>query len=231
MLTSKLSRLPQRLPMPAPQSGQVLAHHFPFPTGAKTKDYSGSGNDGTISGASYINGKLGQALIFDGINDYIECGNDSSVQILTNITIALWVKASSKGDTGYDALVRKGTGYALSFDNANPGHIRWFGYSSGSPKGIVLAGGSYIYDNQWHFVACTFNGTTWNIYIDGTLDQTKDDACTLDNPAHNLNLGKRSDGTDYFNGSMDEIRIWNRVFSAYEIKLLAANNEYICRGA
>jgi|GEM_PF-2512163 len=66
-------------------------------------DSSGYGNNGTIHGATWTTGKFGSALSFDGENDYVDCGNDSSLDITDAITIEAWVydpppeKSESKG--------------------------------------------------------------------------------------------------------------------------------------
>ncbi|NOQ55625.1 MAG: hypothetical protein GQ477_02340, partial [Nanohaloarchaea archaeon] len=62
------------------------------------RDWSTYGNNGTCSGSNcsiYTTGKFGQALDFDGADDYVNCGNDSSLDITSAITIEAWVKSDS----------------------------------------------------------------------------------------------------------------------------------------
>ncbi|RLI91232.1 MAG: hypothetical protein DRO95_04750, partial [Candidatus Altiarchaeales archaeon] len=54
-------------------------------------DISKYGNDGTIYGATWTDGKFGKALSFDGVDDYVDCGNDSSLDITDAITIEAWI--------------------------------------------------------------------------------------------------------------------------------------------
>jgi len=74
--------------------GPVAAWDMDEGSGAKINDQSGNHNDGTISGATWTSGKYGSALQFDGVNDYVDCGNDASLNITSAITIEAWVKTN-----------------------------------------------------------------------------------------------------------------------------------------
>ena len=60
--------------------------------GDVTNDSSGKGNDGEIHGAQWVGGKFGEALEFNGVSDYVDCGNDASLNITDEITVAAWIK-------------------------------------------------------------------------------------------------------------------------------------------
>ena len=72
-------------------SDAVLIQHFDEGSGTIAKDESGYGNDGIIHGATWTTGISGKALSFDGIDDYIDCGNDASLDIADEITIEAWM--------------------------------------------------------------------------------------------------------------------------------------------
>jgi len=86
-------------------------------------DVSGNGNDGTAYGGTVMNltaGKYGGAFEFDGINDYIDVGNDLSLNIISEITLSAWVKSNGEGyiiakDPVETTLVYNHTGSAQEF--------------------------------------------------------------------------------------------------------------------
>ena len=83
----------------AEEKGLVGYWKFDEIKGGIAKDSSGNGNDGTIYGAEAIAGKTGQVLSFDGVNDYVDCGNNGSLKITDAITVEAWVKiAHSPGE-------------------------------------------------------------------------------------------------------------------------------------
>ena len=75
--------------------GLVGLWHFDEGNGTTAADSSDYGNDGTIHGATWTTGKPGSALKFDGNDDYVDCGNDPSLDIDEEITIMAWVKPNS----------------------------------------------------------------------------------------------------------------------------------------
>lgn len=231
MLQSKLTRLPQRLPMPAPQSGQVLAQHFPFPTGAKVKDYSSYDNNGVIIGAKYTNGNIGQSLFFDGVNDYVDCGNDSSLKS-SLITISGWFKLSSLGVSRiivgrhWDAIHAQGTCRVSSSNYLG------ISFTINGAYSTTYATTDAIKANIWTHFAFTYDGTNVKVYKNGTLIKTENRPGTMNTTNQITRIGAGpTDFEGWFIGNIDGIKIFNRALSAYEIKLLAIRNEYICRGA
>ncbi len=77
-------------------SGEVLVLHFDEGSGTVAKDESGHGNDGTVYGATWVEGKYGKALSFDGMNDYVDVGNPSFLSNTAG-SISFWVNPSKAG--------------------------------------------------------------------------------------------------------------------------------------
>lgn len=89
---------------PIPSTSLVGLWHFD----GDALDSSGNDNDGDVYGATAgVPGKFGNALSFDGVNDYVDCGNDASLDITTAITIEAWVYPKSAGLNNYGRITDK----------------------------------------------------------------------------------------------------------------------------
>lgn len=213
----------------------VLNIHFNEATGTTAHDSSGYGNNGIFYGETFndgtsysgstptdlhtASGYFGKALNFDGSNDYVNCGNDSSLNINGPFSISAWVYVNVS--SSYKTIVRKigssttDTNYALDLNGTNG--VRFFVYNtSGSVKGITV-GTSLVPFNSWTFISGTYDGSTFRIYINGIQETTTFTwSGTMNNTVGNLRIGS-SLSANYFNGTIDEVRIWNRSLNSTEI--------------
>jgi len=98
-MTMKIIRFSQR--------GLVGHWRFNEGTGSTAKDSSPFGNNGTIHGASWVRGKFGYALKFDGTDDYVDCGSDDSLNITDAITIEAWIYPKGAGVSTYPRIIDK----------------------------------------------------------------------------------------------------------------------------
>lgn len=128
-------------------------------------DYAGI-NDGNIIDANWTTGQVDGALSFDGNGDYVNCGNDISLDITDEITISAWVKRTDFQTNGLIAGKNNGdsitAGYGLlsytdGFEFAFYADGNW---RRTTPRVTTSA-------NQWHHVVATFNGSNAYLYIDG----------------------------------------------------------------
>ena len=201
-------------------SDEVLVLHFDEGSGTIARDSSGYGNDGTIYGATWVDGKYGEALSFDGIDDYIEVPDSDSLDITDAITIEAWVKPSP-GD--YRTIVSKGylESYALRIARDSEPIMAFFTLDPNNPHAIA---GTYnnIANNQWWHIAGTYDGNHVRLYINGELDDSEAYTGTITTLSTPLRIGKLSGTTktECFNGIIDEVSIYNRALSADEIKTL-----------
>lgn len=158
-------------------------------------------------------------LSFDGTNDYISVADDASLDISSNITLSVWVKILSL-NANITTLIAKGdntaTNYTIDIHPTNG--IRWFGYQSAVAKGITSS--SQPPYGSWVKIDGTFDGTTWNLYVNGVLLKTQTDSATLSTNASALQLGLRSftPTNYYFRGQMANVAIYNDVRTPDEIK-------------
>ncbi|MHC4739426.1 MAG: LamG domain-containing protein [Planctomycetota bacterium] len=164
----------------------------------------------------------GTALDFDG-RDYVYCGNDESLEITAQITVEAWVYPRSNQWMG---LVSKGDDvaghddYGLWLNNRRVEFSfnwpeRWPIY----PNGDRFIGNNQIPLNSWSHVAGTWDGSKLRIYINGQLDREFDWTYGINSSKASLYFGVNPGGGDeYFNGIMDEVRIWSRALDAQEIE-------------
>ena len=198
------------------QGGPVGYWDMDEGSGLTINDKSGNGNDGTISGATWTEGKYGSALSFDGVNDVVNAGNGASLNITKEITVGLWIKRNN-----LDTVVNRGIiakdgvgGYVLSLNYGTADHkITYVSPNVGTAKTV-----STIDDTEWHYVACTVNESenALKLYIDGKLDASYAKIGTLAANATSLLIGRRS---DYFNGLIDDVRIYDYARTEEEIRL------------
>ena len=182
-------------------------------------------NNGTAKNGAHpttvaISGNAGH---FDGKNDYVDCGNDESLNITDAITIEAWVEFDKlrwvnsiveKGHEGYNVL------YML-WRGDNESHHRWgFEFGDSTVRDVVYSEGN-ISLGVWYHVVGTFNQGDAKLYINGNKANEKTSSVTtLDTTGYDALIGAyRSDSpAQFFNGSIDDVRIYNRALSAEEVK-------------
>lgn len=187
-------------------------------------DFSGRDNDCMIGNGSgdtnpkwVSNGKFDGAYVFDGINDTLVCGNDSSISLNKNITISAWIRANASLTSGNNFIVSKGTvGGAVEYQVL----LTDDGYAKFHYGQNTLTGTTELNDSKWHHIVGKSNKTKdLHLYVDGVLIDSSTGFLAPSKNAHNLTIGSRSDFQEnrFFNGTIDEVAIWNRTLSDSEI--------------
>jgi hypothetical protein len=180
-------------------------------------------NDGTIYGATFTTdrkGKANSAMSFDGVNDYINCGNGASLNITDKITISAWVKPVGPHEDGYGGIWHDGAGSTRNrILLANDGALL-AQYIIGGVYASCQTSSGVIPLNTWKQVIFTYNGSEIAFFVDGVKKSS-----TLANGGISPSSGNRQIGwghgeTYHFNGLIDDVRIYNRALSETEIKTL-----------
>lgn len=186
------------------------------------RDWSNHGNNATciLTSCPIIKpGKFGNALNFDGSNDYIVSGNGSSLDITDSITIEAWVKPG-RLDTAY--LVKKATrdftdGYELSLSKATGKAYFRINQKTSKNTYKLFSNSSYPVDgNTWIHLAGVYNGSHLQIYFNGKLEKSMPGPANISSNTDKLKIGGPDD-LRYFKGAIDEVIIWNRALSPEEI--------------
>ncbi|MCK5283718.1 MAG: hypothetical protein KAK00_10035 [Nanoarchaeota archaeon] len=191
--------------------------------GSSMGDSSSWSNDGSCTGSAcpeWITGMRGKAVRFDGGGDYVDCGSGNSLNIVQHITISFWAKPTG-GIGDYTAFLGRGLSSSWGFygDSGIPPSNIYFRVITGD--GTVTASSSNIFEiGKWTHIVGVYNGTNIDIYGDGVEITSADYAQTgvMDNSGTTLQISKISDRASYFfNGTIDEVMIFDRALSPEEI--------------
>jgi hypothetical protein len=203
--------------IPAP-TAPVLAAWWKLDNNAQ--DSSGNGNNGTLNGGpTYVTGKLGGALSLDGIDDYVDCGNAASLNITDTITVAAWVKTSDTENGQHNEYIAKGDqSYALKHNAGN--YIEFFIYDAGNWHAVQTPGLTMAFNNAWHHLAGTYDGTQIKLFLDGKLVASRLYKGGIATSTYNLNIGRNAEYTDrLYYGLIDDVRIYHGAFAVIDTVL------------
>jgi hypothetical protein len=226
-------------PLPEPVDPGIagLVAYYAFE--GNVDDLSGNGLNGTIGGApTYVAGlaKWGQAMDFHAkadaagtagaAGDYVDCGPSPLFDLVDAMTVGVWVNIRSIPDE-WRAIVTKGdSAWRLATNSSTKGFQFAF---TGSARGYLGANTSNEVElNEWHYICGTYdkiNGAA--IYVDGRVRGTNPDKNGIDLDPYNVWIGANSEPMSYkpgryFDGMLDEVRIYNRALSQPEVVFLAA---------
>ncbi|MBL0135401.1 MAG: T9SS type A sorting domain-containing protein [Chitinophagaceae bacterium] len=198
------------------------------------------GSDGLINPAQ------ASALDFNGSSQYVSMGKATSLNT-GSFTIEAWIRiegthtATSTGTGGITSaipIVTKGRGEAETPSNLNMNYFMGIdnttgqlaadfeeAYNGTTAPNHPIIGNTVLAANTWYHVAVTYGSGTWKLYVNGVLDKSKAEAGS---PSPELNsiqhaaIGSAltSDGTaaGFFNGKIDDVRIWNTARSQVDIQ-------------
>jgi len=203
----------------ASDNGLVAEYHFD----GDANDSSGNNNNGTIYGATFIDGILGLALSFDGVNDVVEVVDNDSIDLKDAGSIEAWIKYTGPLQARWFISKASEKGYNEYLNNYAMGIINGIGFGAsigaGSGIGDSVAAFHVITNNVWIHVAFTWDGTTLRLYKNGCEITNSTQRITPTINDQSLFIGKESSSDGYFfQGFIDEIRIYNRALSAEEVK-------------
>jgi Concanavalin A-like lectin/glucanases superfamily/F5/8 type C domain len=211
-------REPQLVTPIAPDDANLVAH---YTFDGNINDSSGSGSNGTANGApTYGPGADGQAIVLDGVQDYVSVVS-LGISGADARTISGWAKADTTTIPAWTDV------FGFTGPSTNGQH---FDIQAVGDTGTTTLGYYGLHrhgweqdilpiDLEWHHLAATFDGATVSWYGDG-LPIGSGDVSDVDTPGA-FHMGKREDNENFFPGSVDEVRVYDRALSDGEIAYLA----------
>jgi hypothetical protein len=215
-----------------PSEGLVGHWQLDESSGTEASDSTINDNDGTLNymqDSDWVPGiGCGNALDFDGIDDYVSIPDNDDYDVDGTLTVSHWFKTSTN---------QSGSGM-VTRDSSSSGSFKYMTYLSGDsanllfyirqPSALVSVqtgnlGAGYWADDKWHHIAGVFDRNATDetkrlkLYIDGELVDTDPayDEDIMDSD-HGIDIGRWESGNE-FKGTIDDVRIYNRALTAYEI--------------
>lgn len=208
-----------------PGSAGLMAY---YAMDGDASDDSGHNLNGTVMGdPEWIDGIMGGAVELDGDGDYIDCGNDTSLDILGPIALSLWIRPDADDPEG------NGTETAPMAKAMNGMSPSWswqvrYGWNSPQPTMAFTFNTSprawaYVGQNleqgEWHHIACSHDGETLTAYLNGAATESTPMGAIASSSTPIL-IGSDGWGDDWI-GGIDEVKVFNRALSPGEIQFLS----------
>jgi hypothetical protein len=197
-----------------PRVGLVAYYKFEEGDGTVVVDSGGYGLNGEIMGSvDWVDGYVGGGLAFNGVDTYVNCGDQPEFNIENEITLMAWVYPYDLTDGGqHDPWISKGDEqYALK--NGAGDYFEFFIYDDTWYAPAVTIDSSY--NEVWHHYAGTYDGFELKLYIDGELRENRDGLLTrehdgsINTTTYELWLGCNSQHPDrIFEGVLDEVVVY-----------------------
>jgi hypothetical protein len=196
--------------------------------GTRVPDYSGRANHGElVNGPVQVAGAIGGALQFDGKSQYVRVAH-SELFDLQNLTLSAWIRPQALADgCGIIAAGTTANPYALQV--WSDGAIRFTANSAGVAEGI--GSGSWnsspglLWPDRWQYVAVTYDGSKITFYHNGLKADEVIQSLRLGSLAEPVTLGADlAAGGGYFQGSLDDVRIYGRALTAEDLALVMRGN-------
>ena len=208
-------------------AGPEAAYAFNETSGPTTADATGHGLTGTLTnGPVFAAGKNGNGVRLDGVNDFVNLGNPTALQITGSMTISAWINSSAfPGDDA--AIVSKRDGNGFQLDTTVDTGARRIGFKLTNSSGgdMFRYGATTLQANTWYYVTGVYNAVarTLHVYLNGQLDDgvlQGTVTATQQNSTANVSIGQRTGfpGTFNFNGTVDDVRIYSRALTQAQIQ-------------
>jgi hypothetical protein len=203
-------------------NGLVGWWKFDETSGTVAYDSSGNGNNGNLTGGpTWVTGKIDGALSFDGLDDYVSIPATADLD-LANLNISAWINTSNYRQNGF--IFEK-----TSNGQVNSQYNLFFEHSSNSLRWRTTPVSGNYHESRlatniltsWNFLSASYDGITKKIFLNGNLSKSDSFSGTIvQNPNGISLIGKHPPANYFFNGLIDDVRIYDRALSAEEVQAL-----------
>ncbi|ESS72439.1 PDK repeat-containing protein [Methyloglobulus morosus KoM1] len=193
-------------------TGLVAAYGFEEASGTTVVDASGNGNNGVMTNAVRVApGKFGNALQFNGTNALVKINDSASLKLTTGMTLEAWVMPSAINNLWKDVIEKGDDNYFL-MATSNRSSVPVGGGTFGEINGT-----SALPVNTWTHLAVTYDGVTQRLFVNGAQVSSIARTGNIATSTGPLQIGGDSIYGQYFNGYIDEVRVYNRALAQTEI--------------
>src|SRR3989339_510780 len=193
--------------------------HLEENIGTTASDTSGNNNNGTLTNSpQWVTGITGNALQFNGINNYVSVANSASLDIKDALTISVWAYPT-RIPVMHDDMVSKDDRIGVRWDGANLRPAFIFKIDDGGSNWRWVISPDAVSLNAWVHIVAVYdkNGGANNmkLYVDGVQKAVGTYTDTIESTTNPLTIGRYSNR--YFQGIIDEVKIYNRALTASEV--------------
>jgi Bacterial Ig-like domain (group 2). len=201
---------------------------------ADLKDYSGNGNDATAistgEGMAYVTGVIGKGVKFKG-NSYLEVKDSDSFSFENRFSFSSWIYDSAPSSKDNQPIIEKLGPSMVSVEEYPAFLINEYrkspvltAYQSYTAYSHDFSSESTYPQGSWHMLTVTSNGKTVKFYVDNALKAVKNEKAVIPNSSGKLLIGYNCFGYDetskYFEGIMDEVKLYNYELQQNDVKTL-----------
>lgn len=209
-------------PQPTPStnadtwSGLAALWDFNEGHGNRTADLSGNGNTARLNHTSWSQSGCSGCVWLNGDSSYLSVDESASLELTSRLTVAMWLKVGASG--GVDPrIITKRYDWGVKLNGSG----RYPQFSAGS--GYAMLNKS-LPEDTWQHVVFTFSSGTVKGYVNGQpiafAQNTFSGSASLPSYQYGMFLGTLGDGTSFFNGMLDDIRVYGRVLSDADVAAL-----------
>ncbi|MEN6427966.1 MAG: sugar-binding protein [Phycisphaerales bacterium] len=194
--------------------------------GRTAADSSGNGYDATVQGDpdwQPSGGKVGGAIALGGDGDFLDNDDESAFDFMGGVTVAAWIKVNAF-DKPWQAIVTKGdTAWRIQRNNETSTlefACSGLNVASGSQYGS-LYGTRDIRQGEWLHTAGVYDGKRMFLYVDGEIDASQEASGVIGQNDSSLQIGSNTEmGDRFFNGLIDDVRVYNYGLPEAQVKEL-----------
>jgi hypothetical protein len=201
--------------------GLVAALGFNAGSGTTAADSSGNGNTGTLNATTTwtASGRFGSALVFNGTSSSVTVADTNTLDLTTGMTLEAWVYPTVQPSSWRTIVAKEQTSGLPYFLHAGSS-------SSNRPAtGALIAGtepqlfgGTRLAANAWVHLAATYDGANQRLFVNGVQVSSRALTGSITVSTGPLRIGGNGVWGEYFQGRIDEVRVYNRALTQAEIQ-------------
>jgi RHS repeat-associated protein len=191
-------------------------------SGTTVADSVGTYNGTLVNGTAWRTGKVNDALSFDGVNDYVKITNSESLNITNKITVETWARLDASDNTrGYTVVSKfESSGWGIE-KHQNYDKWSWSPYINGSYRTVLSD--NVVTPGHWYHLVGVYDGSEVRLYVNGVKQAALITITgTITQSPMPITIGANPEAggsfSNFFQGLIDEVAIYNRALTPAEIQ-------------